>query len=362
MNITDNPKEELTIKLTNLIAPFIPNTEITDYKLKISLMLSDYEIEERHTELAIITEGKNEAVLKKFLASKIASGLSPRTIQFYRLTLLAFFGKTNKDFDEITADDIRLYLAIRTNRDMVSKVTANNERRNISAFYAWLQNEEILLKNPIKKVDPIKCKKEKKKAYSDMDMEKIRNSCKNNREKAIIEVLASTWCRVSELAQIKVSDIDNNEILVHGKGDKDRLVYLNAKAQLAVETYLNERTDNNPYLFARMKNPGHIDQLAKGQARKTIANWYINPDNVDATGCIDKGTIESIVRKIGKRAGVEDTHPHRFRRTGATAALRAGMPLITVSKMLGHSNIGVTQIYLDISDDELEEAHKKYVR
>ncbi len=177
----------------------------------------------------------------------------------------------------------------------------------------------------------------------------------------MIEVLCSTWCRVTELSLMQIAEMDGNEILVHGKGEKDRIVYLNAKAQMAVQNYLAERKDTNPYLFPRAKYAGHA-LMQKGSAKSNAKSWYKNPALVDETRPMDKGTAEVIVRTLGKKAGVENAHPHRFRRTGATNALKSGMPLITVSKLLGHANINTTQIYLDISDDELEQAHIKYVR
>jgi site-specific recombinase XerD len=230
----------------------------------------------------------------------------------------------------------------------------------LSAFYGWLQKEEILLKNPMTKVDPIKATKKKKKAFEQMDLEKIRDKCRTKRETAIIEVLISTWARVSEITLIRIDDIHDNRLTVHGKGDKDREVYLNPRAALAVTNYLAERGDKNPYLFPKAKYAGDVAQLHK-IARDERCEWYKDPELVDEKEHTDKGTIESIVRSIGKKAGVPNTHPHRFRRTGATMALRAGMPLIQVSKLLGHENVGTTQIYLDISDEELEQAHKRYV-
>lgn len=355
-------RDEMMIEIVNMLIPYIQKDDMSDIRWKLELILSDYEIEKRHTEVAILTENKNEIMLKKFMASKLASGRTKNTLRYYKNSLVVFFDKVGKDYDEVTSDDIRRYLAIRVNRDNVSKTTANNERRNISAFYNWLQTEEILLKNPIAKVEQMKVNKLKKKAFSDMDIEKIRNACRTNRETALVELLLSSWCRVSEVAQIQLSDMAEDEILVHGKGEKDRTVYLNAKAQLSLSTYLNERKDSNPYLFARAKYAGNVRMMSTGIKNGTACEWYKNPKLVSEEDGIDRGTIESIIRNIGKRAGVSNTHPHRFRRTGATLALKAGMPLITVSKLLGHASIGVTQVYLDISDDELEEAHRKYVR
>lgn len=360
--MSDDNREELKIKLVNIAAPYLNEIALSDLRMRIELALADYEIEQRTTELAIYTEGKNENILKRFLASKLAAGRSPRTLKFYKESLTSFFYRVGKDYDDITADDIRMYLAIRLNKDQVSKTTANNERRNLSAFYQWLQVEEILLKNPMKKITLIKETKKKKKAFSDMEMEKIRTNCRTLRETAIVEMLISTWCRVSELAQIRLDDINGNEILVHGKGDKERLVYMNARAELAVKRYLEERHDTNPYLFPKAKYAGDVCSFAKSAKRKKENEWYKNADLVSDGEHTGASTIESIIRKIGRRGGVDNTHPHRFRRTGATYALQSGMEIITVSKLLGHSSLGVTQIYLDISDDELKSAHSKYVR
>ena len=353
-------REELIRRLLNMMQKY--EVPLEDIRLDLDIILSDFEIGQRNTELMIMDEDVNEAIIKKFLAAKFASGRTARTIEFYGNTLRWIFGKIDKNYDQISADDIRLYMALRIQRDGISKVTANNERRALSSFYQWLQKEEILMKNPMAKVEQIKVQKPKKKAFEELDVEKIRDACRSNRERAIIELLLSTWCRVSEVVQIRLEDIKNEEILVHGKGEKDRTVYLNAKSRLALEKYIDERTDTNPYLFPRALHAGNVKEMTKNRKRKSMCEWYKEPELVDPTQRTDKGTIESIVREVGRRAGVDNTHPHRFRRTGATYALRSGMPLTTVSKLLGHSGIGVTQVYLDISDQELEDAHRKYVK
>lgn len=353
-------REELITRIINILSKY--DIPAQDLRLDLDIALADFEITSRCTELMIAEEDVNEAMIRRFLAAKLASGRTERTLTYYGNSIRSFFRRVDKNYDQITSDDIRLFIALRIKRDGVSKVTANNERRNLSAFYQWLQKEEILLRNPMAKVEGIKLQKVKKKAFEEIEMEKIRDACRTNRERAIIEVLSSTWCRVSEIAQIKLSEIKNDEILVHGKGEKDRIVYLNAKAKLALEKYLKERNDKNPYLFARAKFAGDVKSMTQGKKRSNQCKWYLDPDLVDSDKNMERSTIESVVRNIGKRAGVENVHPHRFRRTGATYALEHGMPLITVSKLLGHADIGVTQIYLDISDRDLEEAHRKYVR
>lgn len=351
-------RSELEDKLIIALMPVIPQSEVQNAKMKITMILSDYEIEKRETDIVPYQGNKNEQILKRFIASKMAAGLSIRTIYYYKTSISYALRYIGKAYDEVTPDDLRLYLAKRIQIDKISKTSADNERRNLSSFYGWLQKEEILLKNPVRKVEKIKVTKKRKKAYEMIDLEKIRLGCVTNREKAIVEFLASTWCRVSEMCEVKISDIDGSRVLVHGKGDKYRDVYLNARAKLAIEVYLNERNDLNPYLFPRAKYAGDVKKMAQNGAKK---DWYKKPEYVDEKGPMDKGTAESIIRRIGRAAGIEKAHPHRFRRTGATMALRAGMPIQTVSKLLGHNNIETTQIYLDISDDELEQAHKRWV-
>lgn len=351
-------EEELLVAMMPSIYP----DKIDIAKMAITMICHKYEIKRAKNELIIYEGDINEKILQRFLMSKIAKGCSERTVKYYKQTITWFFNSVSKPFNEVTAEDIRYYLAVRIQRDGVSKTSANNERRNLSSFYGFLQTEEILLKNPMLKVDPIKETKKKKKAFQPLDMEKLRFGCRTNRERVMIEFFASTWARVSEVAQVKLSDIDGVKVLVHGKGDKEREVYLNSRAQIALEMYLKERQDDNPYLFPRAKYTVNAASVyTKNKTHEEAAMWYADPELVSENSHIDKGTLESIIRKIGKRTGVTKVHPHRFRRTGATLALRAGMPLTTVSKLLGHRSIETTQIYLDIPDKELEQAHEKYV-
>jgi site-specific recombinase XerD len=189
-------------------------------------------------------------------------------------------------------------------------------------------------------------------------MERIRGACRTAREKALVEVLNSTWCRVSEAIQLRRDAISGGKAEIIGKGNKARTVYLDAKAAYAVEMYLAERQDNNPYVFPRAAHACDISSFqGKGSPPQ---EWYKAPEMVDPSRPMSCSSAENVIRMIGKRAGVENVHPHRFRRTGATMALRHGMPLTSVSKILGHESIATTQIYLDVMDEELENAHKKF--
>lgn len=350
-------KEQLLNEMMVVLQPYLQGVEASDVKLRFSLILKDYDISAAERAVTVWNGDENEIILKRFLAAKIAKGCSEQTIKYYRTEIQKALLRIGKRYDEITADDIRLRMAERVYKEGASKTTANNEYRALSSFYGWLQTEEILLKNPMLKVDMMKEAKKKKEAFTDMDIERIRGACETHRERFMIELLLSTWCRVGEIVNISIEDIKGNELIVHGKGDKYRKVFLNAKAILAMERYLHERKDSNPYLFPKM------DRTAFGTKSTNVNKkmWYANKKNVDPDLPMDKSSFESVIRRIGKRAGVKNTHPHRFRRTGATFALRHGMQLTTVSNMLGHRSIETTQIYLDISDEELQAAHRKFV-
>lgn len=341
-------------ELTDKIMMCLTGRGINDTSISqdLIIIMSDYEIMARETAVAIWNEDKNRNYLQKFMIAKTVKGCTDRTLDLYKTELWKILNKIGKPVDEITTDDIRLYLAIRQKRDGVSKTTANNELRYLRSFFGYLHVEELIHKNPVAKIERIKCDKQKKNAFTELEVEKLRDACVNTWETAVVETLLSTGCRVSELVNIKLSDLEGDQLIVHGKGNKDRTVYLNAKAIMAITKYLGERKDSNPYLF-----PGGFF----GSPREDFRDWYKYPDRVDAERHCDAGSIEHKVRGLGKKTGVTNVHPHRFRRTCATFALRRGMPIEQVSKMLGHEQISTTQIYLDLSEDDLKQAHKKYV-
>lgn len=321
---------------------------------EILIILNDYEITIRETALAVRNEDKNMELLKRFIIAKTVKGCTERTIKLYGTELKKILESINKTVDEITADDIRLYLALRERRDGITKTTANNELRYMRSFFSWLHIEELIPRNPTAKLEAIKTAKRKKQAFTELEVERIRDSCVNAKEIAVVEIMLSTGCRVSELVSIRRDDIENGKLIVHGKGEKDRIVYLNAKALIAIERYLKERKDKNPYIFPKMLSVADLKN-------KNDKCSYRYTENVVEDGHMNASSVEAMLRRTGKRAGVAGVHPHRFRRTCATFALRRGMPIEQVSKMLGHEQISTTQIYLDMDETELEQAHKKYV-
>ncbi len=355
-------RNQLETQILNILFPYRNQLPFEDIKAQVTIILNEYEIEQRHTEIVVRDEDKNSMFIAMFLASKAAGGRTERTLKAYKSYLTKIFDAIGKNADEVTADDIKLYLAKKLRVDKITKTSVDNERRSLSSFYGWMLNNEHITKNPMNKVEVMKYAKPKKKAFTDIEVERIRDTCRSERERMVVEVLLSTWCRVSELCGIRLDEIESDKILVHGKGGKDRTVFLNAKAQIAIQKYLEKRTDNNPYLLPRASECGNIVAFTKGKTRESQIKWYEDATLVHPTDPCDKGTIESMVRELGKKCGVKNVHPHRFRRTGATFALKAGMPFMTVSKLLGHANIAVTQVYLDINDEDLENEHGKYVR
>lgn len=327
-----------------------------EVKARLYMVMHGYRIEHQSTDLIPYAGDYNSDLLKRFLLAKAVAGRSKNTIRMYGNVIRNALIRIGKQADEITPDDIRYYIAMRM-RDGVTLTTINNELRPLSSFFEWMRESEIVSKNVIHRIDKIKEPKKDKKAFTDIEIEMLRANLRNSMEKAIFETLLSTGCRVSEAVSIRTADIkEDGSVLICGKGNKWRTVYMNAKAIVAIRDYLAERKDKSPYLFPRCS----VSFQDKG-ASQIPQDWYRIPEYVDCEKMRDKGGIEYAMRKLGRRSGVENCHPHRFRRTCATMALQRGMPLALVSKMLGHANLGTTQIYLDLDEEDLKQAHRKFV-
>lgn len=323
------------------------------------ITLQHYDIQKKSTELVEYIPEDNEYYIKKFLIAKKTKGCTDRTLKFYNESARKTLERIGKPIVDITSDDIRLYIALRI-RDGVTNTTIGNEKRVLSSLFAYLHGEDVIHKNPMLSIDTMKQKKTQKEAFKDDEVVAMRDQLRTNREKAIFELLLSTGCRVSELVNIKIDEIqDDYSILVHGKGQKDRFVYMNAQAKYAYEKYMAERTDNSIYLFPKMIS---VEDITKKKAPKsTMREWYKDPKNVDEKEHCGAGTVEFIIRKLGRKVNVK-AYPHKFRRTCATNALKNGMPIEMVSRMLGHANLSTTQIYLDLNDEQMKMMHQRYVR
>lgn len=324
---------DISTRIINIL-PDISKADQDRFKDNLMIILNDYQISEKTTELAINDCGKTEKAIKMFFIAKKVEGCTDTTIKYYEGTLHRFFEITPRNIDEISADSIRYYLAHRSIKDGISKVSQDNELRVLRSFFKYCSVEGYIGKNPTDGIKAIKKEKRIKKAISEKDLEKLRSQAKTKRDKAIIDVLYSTGVRVSELISINKTDLEGDEIIVFGKGEKERTVYINARAQLSIQEYISSRTDSNNALFVTLNKP-HTR--------------------------ISKGAVEKMIRDLGKNLGMEKIHPHRFRRTMATNALNRGMPIEEVQQLLGHSNIGTTTIYARSTNENVKNDHRKYV-
>ncbi|TGY93623.1 hypothetical protein E5329_17865 [Petralouisia muris] len=296
--------------------------------------LSNYEVQERSTEVTIV-DGSAEKMLKKFLATKRIEGIAESTLHRYadeNRKLIHFLGKPLYD---VTTYDIRFYLSYRREKaeTKVSNRTLDGMRRCYSSFFSWLSAEGLIGRNPCAAIKQIKYRKEVKKPFSAVELEKLRMACTNTRDLALLDFLYCTGCRVSEVARLNISDIDFEcmECTVLGKGNKERTVYLSEVAAMNLGNYLSSRKDKNEALFT-----------GKGTER------------------LGKNGIEVLLKKIGKKAGVQNVHPHRYRRTLATNLLDRGMNIQDVAVILGHADLKTTQVYCYISQKNVKNAYNKY--
>lgn len=283
-----------------------------------------------------ISQYSNIELIDKFISAKEIEGCSKRTTKYYESTLLKMNSKLDKEITHMTTDDLRTYLTDYQKINNCSKASVDNIRRNLSSFFSWLEEENYILKSPMKRIHKIKTDKVIKETYSDETLELLRDNCNNLRDLAIIDILASTGMRVGELVKLNINDIDfeNRECVVFGKGNKERPVYFDARTKIHLKNYLNSRTDDNSALFVSLDAP------------------Y---DRLKISG------VEIRLRKLGRRLGIQKVHPHKFRRTVATKAIDKGMPIEQVQSLLGHSQIDTTMHYAMVNQNNVKESHRKYV-
>lgn len=278
----------------------------------------------------------NEEYLQMFLNAKKIEGCSERTVQYYQVTIKHFLRAIDTKVQKISTEEIRQYLVDYQGINDCSKTTVDNIRRNISSFFSWLEEEDYILKSPMRRIHKIKATQVVKTIISDEEIEKLRGSCQHARDLAIIDLLYSTGIRVGELVRLNRKDINFNdrECIVLGKGDKERKVYFDAKAKIHLQKYLEMRSDDNDALLVTLDAP-HVRLKISG--------------------------VEIRLRNLGKQAKVERIHPHKFRRTMATRAIDKGMPVEQVQKLLGHSQIDTTMQYAIVNQSNVKESHRKYI-
>ena len=318
-------------KLVNILNEMAEYLSISQMKKLQEVLLKNMKEQEES-----ISETSNYDYLKMFIAAKKIEGCSDRTVTYYKSTVEHLLKCIDTPIRKITTDEIRSYLAQYQEKGGCSKTTIDNIRRNISSFFSWLEEEDYILKSPMKRIHKIKTVQPVKETISDELIERLRDACLCKRDLAIVDLLYSTGIRVGELVRLNIDDIsfEERECVVFGKGDKERRVYFDAKAKLHLQDYLKERDDDNPALFVTLDAP---------HQRLKISG------------------VEIRIRSLGRSINAEKIHPHKFRRTMATRAIDKGMPIEQLQKILGHSQIDTTMQYAMVNQSNVKNAHRKYI-
>ena len=326
-------EEKFRMELLGILDKCMEKEQIREVDMTLTVLFQKYDVSERCTELALVNEQSNDKILKTYIASMRLEGHSEHTLEQYSDAVKKLLQDIPKDFAEIRTNDIRYHLALYQSTHKVSAVTVDNKRRFLSTFFAWLTAEEIIPKNPMLRIKRIKQKQTDKKPFSAAELEKIRDSLQTEREKALVEFLLSTGCRVSEVANLQIGNIDFRvgECTVLGKGNKERTVYISDNAMYYLQKYL------------------------AGRMISAADPLFVN----DRGRAMSKCSIEQLAHKIGERSGVEKVHPHRFRRTMATNAMMRGLPIQYIQAILGHSKIDTTMIYCSVSKEAVKAAYLK---
>ena len=320
--------EEKLVHILNEMAEYL---SISQMKKLQEVLLKNLSEAEAHK-----TEVSNTEYLQMFLDAKKIEGCSERTLQYYRVTVEHLLCSISTPVRKMNTEEIRCYLSGYQQINGCGKVTVDNIRRNISSFFSWLEDEDYILKSPVRRIHKVKTATNIKETYTDEELEKMRDNCTELRDLAIIDMLASTGMRIGEMVLLNKADINFNEreCVVFGKGDKERIVYFDARAKIHLQNYINSRTDDNPALFVTLRSP--YDR-------------------------IKIGGIEVRLREMGKTLNIEKVHPHKFRRTLATMAIDKGMPIEQLQQLLGHKRIDTTLQYAMVKQSNVKQAHRKYI-
>lgn len=325
LNITKEMEESLTVyQLDKLKEILLINFE----KLEIVVKTDEYQKQQEKEE--------NQNYIDMFISSKEIEGCSQRTVNYYREIIEKLVDSVEKNIKHISTEDIRGYLADYKEKSNCNSVTIDNLRRVLSSFFSWLEDEDYIIKSPVRRIHRIKTAQTVKETFTDENIEKMRDECNNVRNLALIELLISTGIRVGELVNLNISDINFEErsCIVLGKGNKQREVYFDARTKIHLLQYLNSRSDEEEALFVSMKKPNQ---------RLSISG------------------IELIIRKLGVESEINKVHPHKFRRTLATMAIDKGMPIEQVQKLLGHVKIETTMHYAMVNQNNVKISHRKYI-
>ena len=326
-------KEELITGVMQQMLPYLDNAQLRQLKQVMEQILFHYEVTDVEIKKA---EDDSSELVAMFIAAKRIEGCSEKTLKYYQTTINAMITSLGKNVRCILTEDLRTYLTDYQSSHQSSRVTIDNIRRILSSFFSWLEDEDYIIKSPVRRIHKVKTASSIKETYSDEDLEKMRDNCEELRDLAMIDMLASTGMRVGEMVLLNRDDINftERECKVFGKGDKERVVYFDARAKLHLQEYLQSRVDDNPALFVALRAPHRRLQI---------------------------GGIEHRLRKMGKRLNIPKVHPHKFRRTLATMAIDKGMPIEQLQRLLGHRRIDTTLQYAMVKQSNVKTAHRKYI-
>ena len=321
-------KTTVIAEIKNRMMPYLNEMQIVQLSEVLEICLQEYFLEADQKE--------QPDIIQTFLAAKRVEGCSDKTLRYYDSTIRNVLRATGKQVQDISTDDLRIYLDGYQTNNKVSKVTIDNIRRILSTFFAWLEDENYIIKSPVRRIHKVKTCKTVKETYSDEFLEIMRDNAESIRDLAMIDLLASTGIRVGELVLINRTDVDfvNRECIVLGKGNKQRKVYFDARTKIHLQRYLSERTDDNPALFVTLNNP-HSRLQIKG--------------------------VEIRLQRLGRKLGLVRVHPHKFRRTLATMAIDKGMPIEQVQQLLGHESVDTTLQYAMVNQNNVKQSHRRYI-
>lgn len=325
-------KQELVNEVLQQMLQCMDNAQIKHLEKVLKHTLFYYDVQRNDS-----ADNKESVDLEMaFIAAKRIEGCSDKTLRYYKKTIDTMLERIGKEIIHISTDDLRKYLTNYQMEKGLSKVTVDNVRRILSSFFSWLEDEDYILKSPVRRIHKIKTATNIKETYSDESLEVMRDNCNDIRDLAMIDLLASTGMRVGEMVLLNRQDINfiDRECIVFGKGDKERIVYFDARTKLHLEDYLRQRKDDNPALFVSLKAP-------------------YNRLNI--------GGVEVRLRELGKRLHIPKVHPHKFRRTLATMAIDKGMPIEQLQQLLGHRRIDTTLQYAMVKQSNVKLAHKRYI-
>ena len=328
-------KDYLIIEIMQGMLPYLDNAQLMRLRERLTECLANKVV----TGGTMVDNDKvtsNDEFVEMFIAAKKVEGCSERTLKYYQSTIVKALEQLDKHLTHITTEHLRKYLSDYQEVHGCSRANIDNIRRILSSFFAWLEEENYILKSPVRRIHKIKTAKMVKETYSDEALEQIRDNCTNIRDLAIIDLLASTGMRVGELVRLNRSDVDfeSRECVVFGKGSKERPVYFDARTKIHLKNYLDSRNDENPALFVSIQNPHNRLQISG---------------------------VEIRLRNMGRKLGITRVHPHKFRRTLATRAIDKGMPIEQVQQLLGHSKIDTTMEYAMVDQNNVKISHRKYI-